>query len=110
MTHSHEDPNDAIDALLRQQFEGAVPDDGFCDRVMERLPARPRRRAWPLWCGVAAGAAACVLTLWSTPLVQLGWRDWAGGQWSAPAIVLLLALAGLSLLAMCWSLAEADGS
>jgi len=39
MTHSHEDPNDAIDALLRQQFEGAVPDDGFCDRMMERQRA-----------------------------------------------------------------------
>ena len=108
MTHSHED--DAIDALLRRQFEGAVPDDGFCDRVMQRLPARPRRRAWPLWSGIAAGAAACALSLSSTPMVHLGWRDWVGGELSAPAIALLLALAGMSLLAMCWSLAEADGS
>jgi hypothetical protein len=108
MTHSHED--DAVDALLRRQFEGAVADNGFCDRLMQQLPARPRRRAWPLWSGIAAGTAACALSLWSTPLVQLGWRDWAGGQLSAPVIALLLALAGMSLLAMCWSLAEADAS
>lgn len=108
MTHSHED--DTVDALLRRQFDGAVPDDGFCDRVMQHLPARPRRRTWPLWSGMAAGMAACALSLWSTPLVHLGWRDWAGGELSAQAITLLLALAGMSLLAMCWSLAEADGS
>lgn len=108
MTHSHED--DAVDALLRRQFEGAVPDDGFCDRVMQQLPARSRRRAWPLWSGIAAGTAACALSLSSTPMFQLGWRDWVGGELSASAIALLLALAGMSLLAMCWSLAEADGS
>lgn len=108
MTHSPED--NAIDALLRQQFEGPVADDGFCDRVLQQLPARPRRRAWPLWSGIAAGVVACALSLASTPLVQLGWRDWIGGELSAPVIALLIALAGMSLLAMCWSLAEADGS
>jgi hypothetical protein len=108
MTHSHED--DAVDALLREQFEGAVPDDGFCDRVTQHLPARPRRRAWPLWSGIATGAAACALSLFSAPMFQLGWHDWVGGELSAPAIAMLLALAGMSLLAMFWSLAEADGS
>lgn len=108
MTHSHED--DAIDALLRRQFEGAAPDDGFCDRVMQHLPARPRRRTWPLWSGIAAGMAACALSLSFTPMVRLGWRDWVGGELSPPVIALLLALAGMSLLAMCWSLAEADRS
>jgi hypothetical protein len=49
------------------------------------------------------------MSLASTPAVQLGWHDWLGGEPSAPAIVLLLALTGMSLLAMCWSLAEADG-
>ena len=34
---------DDIDVLLREQFEGPVPDDGFCDRTMEQLAARPRR-------------------------------------------------------------------
>jgi hypothetical protein len=110
MTRSHENEDDAIDALLQRQFEGAVPDDGFCDRVMQRLPTRPRRRTWPLWIGIASGAAACYSSLSSTPLFYLGWRAWVGGEPSAPAIALLLVLAGMSLLAMCWSLAEADGS
>lgn len=108
MTNSHED--DAVDALLQRRFEGAVADDGFCDRVMQRLPARPRRRAWPLWSGLAAGAAACALSLWSAPMVHLAWHGWIGGEPSAALIALLIALAGMSLLAMCWSLAEADGS
>lgn len=108
MTHSHED--DEVDALLRRRFEGAVPDAGFCDRVMQHLPARPRRRAWPLWSGIAAGVAACTLSLSSTPMIRLGWHDWLGGQLSAPAIVSLVVLAAMSMLAMCWSLAEADGS
>jgi hypothetical protein len=102
--------DDAIDALLRRQFDGAVPDDGFSDRVMQQLPARPRRRAWPLLSGIAAGMAACALSLSFTPLVHLGWRDWVGGEVSAPVIALLFALAGMALLAMWWSLAEADGS
>lgn len=108
MTHSHDD--DAIDALLRRQFGGAVADDGFSDHVMQRLPARPRRRAWPLWGGIVAGAAASALSLSSTPMFHLGWRAWVGGGLSAPAIAVLVALAGMSLLAMCWSLAEADAS
>jgi hypothetical protein len=77
---------------------------------LQALPARPRRRAWPLWSGVAGGMVACVLSLSSTPWVRFGWRDWTGGEPSGAAIVLLLAVAGMSLLAMCWSLAEADAS
>lgn len=107
MTHSRED--DAVEALLQRQFEGAVADDGFCDRVMKRLPARPRRRAWPLWSGIAIGVAACASTLSSNPGLQLGWRGWIGGDMSPSALAVLAALAGMSLLAMCWSLAEADG-
>lgn len=99
--------DDAIDALLRRQFEGAVADDGFCDRVMEQLPAR-RRATWPLWAGILAGVAACASSLWSMPLLRAGWRDWAGGMPTTPALAVLLVLAVMALLAMVWSLYEAD--
>jgi len=42
------------------------------------------------------------------PLVRTGWRDWLSGQISAPALTLLLVMAGISLLALAWTVAEAD--
>ena len=106
MSHQHED--DAIEALLRKQFDGPVRDDGFSERVMERLPPRRRRIAWPLWAGVVVGTGACWLSLSTAPLLHVGWRDLMGGELSAPAITLLLAIAGMSLLASWWSVTEAD--
>jgi hypothetical protein len=100
--------DDTIDALLRKQFEGPVADDGFCERLMQRLPPRRRRIAWPLWAGVAAGIAACGLSLVAMPWLPAGWHDLAGGEFSASAIALLAVVAGMSLLACWWTLAEAD--
>ncbi len=110
MTTTTSEPRDKdIDALLRRQFDGPLPDEGFSERVMQQLPARRRRVAWPLWVGVIAGVGACWSQLLPVPLLQVGWRDWAGGELSGPAITLLLVAAGMSLLASWWSLAEADG-
>lgn len=101
------DPHDdAIEALLRQQFTGAVPDDGFCERVMRRLPLRRRRRAWPVWVGMLAGGALGGASLLPLPLLRTGWQDWWQGDWSAPAIALLSAIAGMSLLALGWAWVE----
>jgi hypothetical protein len=100
--------DDAIDAVLLERFEGPVPDDGFCDQVMQSLPARRRRAAWPLALGIAAGGILCWLSLHTAPLVRIGWRDWLSGAPSAPAIILLAAMAGISLLALVWTTAEAD--
>ena len=105
MSHPNDD---AIEALLRKQFDGPVSDEGFSERVMQRLPPRRHRMAWPLWAGVVAGAGACWLTLLSSPLLHDGWRNWMRGELSASAIALLLAIAGMSLLASWWSVAEAD--
>jgi len=99
--------DDAVDKILRDRFEGPVPDDGFCDDVMQVLPAR-RRNAWPLAAGIAAGGVACWLSLLSTPLLRIGWKDWLSGEPSAPALILFAAMAGVSLLAMAWTAAEAD--
>lgn len=101
------EPSDnAIEALLRQHFDGPVRDDGFSDRVMQRLPPRRRRAAWPLWAGVVAGIVACWLGLLHAPLLHAGWSDWVHGEWSMPAVAVMVAIAGMSLLAACWSVAE----
>jgi len=105
MSHQHDDE---IEALLRKQFDGPVANEGFSERVMQRLPPRRRRMAWPMWTGVVIGTGACWLSLLSTPLLHVGWRDWMGGELSPPAITLLLVIAGMSLLASWWSVTEAD--
>jgi hypothetical protein len=105
MSDPHDD--DTIDALLRQQFDGPVPDDGFSARVMQRLPPRRRHVTWPLWAGILVGAGACWSSLLFSPLLRAGWQDWLAGELSMPAFVLLVAMAGMSALAGWWCVAEA---
>jgi len=105
MSHSNDD---AIEALLRKQFDGPVADEGFSERVMGRLPPRRHQTAWPLWAGVVAGTTACWLTALFSPLLHEGWRNWMHGELSASSVTMLLAIAGMSLLASWWSVAEAD--
>ncbi|MBE1159901.1 DUF5056 domain-containing protein [Dyella acidiphila] len=103
MNESHDD---SIETLLRRQFDGPVADDGFSDRVMQHLPTRRRRAAWPLWLGALTGAAACWICLVNVPLLRLGWRDWLAADLSAPVIGMWLAMVALSLLALGWGLVE----
>lgn len=100
--------DDAIEALLRKQFDGPVRDEGFSERLMQRLPWRRRRVAWPLWAGALAGAVACWLALLPSRLLRNGWQDWIGGHWSAAGIAVLLAMLGMALLALIWGVAETD--
>ena len=100
--------NDEIDGLLREHFDGAVPDDGFTDRLMQQPRPRRRRATWPVAAGVAAGIGACWISLLPTPLLQVGWRDWTSGEPSVAAIVLMAAAAGMSLLACCWTTMESE--
>lgn len=102
--------DDAIESLLRQHFDGPVSDSGFSDRVMQTLPPRGRRVTWPLQAGILTGVVACWLGLLQAPLVSAGWSDWMGGEWSIPALTMVLAIAGMSLLAACWGVAEAGSS
>jgi len=101
--------DDAIDALLREDFDGPLPIGDFGERVMDRLPRR-RRRRWPLAAGIVAGIGGCWLNLISTPLLQAGWSDWLRGDPSQPAIALLLTIAATSLLALAWAALEAGAS
>lgn len=100
--------DEEIEALLRRGFDGPVPDAGFSEQVMRRLPPRRRRIAWWLWGGLLAGTGASWLSLLRSPLLHAGWRAWLRGDWSTPAIVLLLVAGGLSLLACWWCALEVD--
>jgi hypothetical protein len=103
---NHSDDHE-IEALLRRQFDGAVPDDGFSDCVMKQLPTRRRRAAWPLLASILAGIAACWMSLLSTSLLHVGWQNWISGELTASAITLMLVIAGMSLLALWWATMEA---
>lgn len=105
MNDEIEDPSDV---LLREHFEGPVADDGFCDRVMDRLPTRRRRHPWPIAAGAFAGVATCGSSLWSAPITHTGWQDWLSGEPSASALALLLSMMGMAILALAWTIAEAD--
>jgi len=97
--------DDMIETLLRREFDGPVPDDGFSERVMRRLPPR-RRRRWPQWSGILLGGAACALCLADAPWLQAGWRDWRAGELSAPLLGTWLLMLALAWLAAGWGLAE----
>jgi len=101
--------DDPIDALLREQFDGPVPDGGFSARVMQRIP---RRRRWPglvaPLAGLLAGAAGCFASLARWPALDLERWYAAGGHGSGSAIALAAAMAGLTLLTWWWGIAEAD--
>ena len=106
MNSPHDDID--IDALLRRSFDGPVPDAGFCDRVMQQLPPRRRRSAWPLAVGVLVGVTLCSLSLFASPLWRAAWQGWLVGEWSTSTIIMLSTMAAMSLLALGWSVAEAD--
>jgi hypothetical protein len=97
-----------VEALLCDEFAGPVPDNGFCVRVMEVLPHRPRHSLWPVMTGIAAGAVLTLLFLLSSPLVQIAIRDWLHGEPSAVALLVMLTISSLSLLALGWTSAETD--
>ena len=105
---NHSDDHD-IDALLREQFDGAVPDDGFADRVMQQPRPRRRRALWPVAAGIVAGIGACWLSLLPSALLRVGWQHWISGELSASAFILLAAAGGMSLLACWWTTMEPEG-
>lgn len=98
--------DDDIAALLRDGFGGPVPDEGFCDRVMQQLPATRRNRAWPTLVGIAGGVAASAISLMSAPVMASAWDDWLAVPSVQSVLVVMAAGLGLSTLALAWALAE----
>ena len=97
-----------VDELLRQSFDGPVPDAGFSDRVMQHVRRRRRESAWTLVIYVLAGAVTCWLSLSASSFWHAAWRDWFTGAWSTSTVIMLVMMSGLSLLALGWGLTEAD--
>jgi len=106
------DPSEEIlDALLRDAFDGPVPADGFCERVIAQLPARPRRyRTWPIATGVAVGMVACLAGLRSMPTTAVGSQDWLALEPLSATMLLLVIASGITLLTAVWALAEVNDS
>lgn len=100
--------DDAIDALLRQSFDGPLADAGFSERVMQYVPPRRRASPWPLTLCAIAGVLLCWLSLADSPLLRAAWQGWFSGHWSASTVVTLALMAALSLLALGWTLMEAQ--
>lgn len=102
----NESRDDSIEALLRQQFGGPVADQGFSNRVLQQLPPRRSRIAWPTWLGMLAGMVTCGICVAHVPLMAIGWRDSLSGHLTMPAIAMWLTAPVLSLLALGWGLVE----
>lgn len=103
---TNETPDDALDALLRREFEGHVPDDGFSERVARALPPRPRRHAWPLPLAAVCGGVLAWAAVSPSPLWGDVAREAAAGVPGAASAVLFTVALGLGALCGAWALEE----
>jgi hypothetical protein len=95
-----------LDERLRRGFDAAVDDDGFTSRVMQALPPRRRRPAWPLPAAAAVGGLLAWLSLASSGLLELAAREWLAAEPGAPLAFLMALVVGTGLLACAWALEE----
>lgn len=100
--------DDAIALLLFDSAPGPVADEGFCVGVIDSLPPRRGRIRWPLALGVVAGMALCWFSLRSAKIVLAGWAGWLSGDLTSSTLVLIGAVPLLGLLALAWTIAEAQ--
>lgn len=93
----------ASEASLKAQFVLPPDDDGFCDRVMQRLPQRRQRRNWPLLAGFGMGVVLCVLAVFGGSIVPAD--EGVALSW----VVQLLVLAFVSTMSFIWIFIEELG-
>ena len=96
-----------LDDLLRSNFKGAVPDQGFSARVTRALPTRQRRRPWLLPSAALAGGLLTWLALLPAPLWHQVTQEWLTGTIGAPSAIVGALMLGVSLLGVGWALEEA---
>ncbi len=95
-----------IDDLLRRNFNGAVPDDGFSAQVTRALPARQRPRPWLLPVSALVGGLLTWMTLVPSPLWQQAAREWLAGGFGAASSGVCVLVLGLAILGCSWALEE----
>ncbi|MCZ8173121.1 MAG: hypothetical protein ACK442_14410 [Novosphingobium sp.] len=103
-----DDVNDDMDIFLREHFAGPVPVGDFADRVMAQLPRQRRSKQVPLIVGGCIGVVMCWLSLWSAPVSQVARQDWLSGDLSEASIAMFMAMLGMAILALAWSIVETD--
>lgn len=108
MTDLDDSSDRTLDALLRRQLSGTVPDDdGFSARVMGALPPRRQPRTWLLPCAAVAGTLLAWLALMPSPVWQLAAQEWFTGNLGAATAGLGVLMLVVTLAACAWSLEEA---
>lgn len=98
----------SVDELLRDFYESPVADDGFCDRVMQKIPAQRKSNHIYLVIGFVVGMLVLLWQMVSIPLFQNGWHDLAQGQFSISVLILCALLFGVSLSVSAWVLTEPE--
>jgi hypothetical protein len=95
-----------IDELLRRDFRGGVPDDGFSGRVIHALPARRRPRPWLLPIAALVGSLLAWLALLPSSLLQQAAQEWIAGSFGATSAGVWMLLLSVSMLGCGWALEE----
>lgn len=98
----------SVDALLRELKEEPVADDGFCDRVIQKIPARRKTNYVYLAIAFAVGMLAFFWQMVSTPMFLQGWHDLAQGQVSMAVMLVCAVFFLVSLLVSAWVLTEPE--
>lgn len=102
--NEHLDP--ALDALLRQGFEGPIADEGFVAQVMSALPPRRQRRAWSLPAATLAGVLLAWVALATSPFAGQVAREWQAADVGGGSAMLVALWFAMGLLGCAWALEE----
>ncbi len=99
-------PDDELDALLRQAFEGPVADDGFSARVVRALPPRRTRATRLVPAAALGGSVAAWLALSPLPLWREVTSEALAGSLGTASLTFISLLVVLGALGCAWALEE----
>jgi hypothetical protein len=80
---------DELLKLLQDTAPEPVPDDGFTEALMKRLPQTRSASPKAVWLGLASGVVLTVWQLQGNPLLSQLADDWLTGQFSLLSMVVL---------------------